>query len=259
MIPRSLALLLTSVGAVSLLYGWKFFQNRNLEQVLAQVQEQAERPSSPQSRPDTTHSVALGKASLEEQRKSRLFSAFVKYRQGGDNPILPNNEFSDLLDPHENLAALFGLSAEQMNELKKQGLETMKQICAWEIEKTIDVTSNDSETQLICRLPLGDETMLQLQQEYLQGIETILGEDNFAFIKHSVERPFKPLTTRERVISVTIAPDDRGEERYRLSVEQFDKKGNIRSRTQKGGMLNHSLNRVPERYRHLLTIDFEGE
>lgn len=254
---RSLQLLLISVGLVSLLFGRKFLQNRNLSQQLTQLQEQLAEESSPvapvdlvakeESRPDLT------KVSDQERRKSRYFNNFLEYCRKSNDFILPNAEFSETLEPNEELAVLFELSERQMNELKAQSQRTREQIYAWEQERIVDVEEDGQETKLTCRIPLGDELAAEIKEDFLEGIETVLGEDNFTLIEHIAAYRFQPFE-RERVISIATTQDS-----YSISIQKFDDRGDIRSSSNKSGTLDSSLNRVPERYRHLFAIEFEEE
>ena len=63
------------------------------------------------------------------------------------------------------------------------GSQTMEQIRALEIERTEEVSQNDDETKLTCRIPAGDEKVLQIKNEFLTGVRETIGGDNFTVIE----------------------------------------------------------------------------
>ena len=277
---RSLQFLLISVGLVSFLFGREFFQNRNLSQQLTQLQVQLLEVPIPVAPVDVVteeeRRSSLTRISEEERRKSRYLNDLVNYCRNSKKSLLPSAEFSETLEPNEDLAVLFELSENQMNELKAQSQRTREQIYAWEQERVVDVEEGDLETEstptffhgdkyvdmkedgLTSRIPLGDELAVKIKEDFFEGIETVVGEENFTLIEHIAAKRFQPFE-QERVISIATTQDSRGQGYFTVHIRTFDDQGNIKGDSAETGTLDSSLNSVPERYRHLFAIQFEEE
>ena len=247
------------VGTTVLLLGWKVAENRNLSKKIHQLQNvsQADSPSL-ESEIQVVQSSSPERASNEERQKSKLLNSLIECCRKHKHPILPRSEFSETFEPNEDLALVLELSSEQMNHLKTLGTQTIEQIHAWEIERTTEISRDGSHIELICEIPPQDEAVLQIKDNFLQGVSDTVGKDNYSLIQYNLGQQFRSLE-RKRLVTVSTTRDEKGADRYAIEISEFDDSGHITSQRRKGGLLSHKrgINPVPQRYAHLFAIDRE--
>ena len=263
---RILIFALVLVGFVLLLLGREVSERKRLSEKLQQLQNPPTKMALSKLQPraleaESSATSLVAKAVIEEiqpeeRLKSRQLGSYIDYCRKIDHPVLPRHEFSEEFEANEDLAILFDLSAEKMEALRTQGVRTMGHILAWEVERTEDVSEDENHTELICRIPAGDERVFQIKNEFLTGVRQTIGEDNFSLIEHSLKSRFQPLE-RERLISVSTSKNEGGDDSYALEVQEFDKRGDVRSGRSRRGLLSHARSPVPKRYAHLFAIDTE--
>ena len=254
--------------AISLFLGWTVFERRALTQKIQQMQapptkqgrapKQNKETKTENSASEVVTNPQREKVLPEERVKSGWLSSYLDYCRKHDHPILPLGDFGEDFEPKEGLAAFFELSPEQMEELKSQGSQVMEKIRAWEVERTEEVSSDENLTELICKIPPGDESISGIKKEFSSGVRELVGADNFALIEHRFDDLFEAVE-RERLIAVSLSKDEGGQNYYALEVTEFDGSGDTRGRRRRSGRFSEGRNPLPERYKHLFAIDFEEE